>query len=77
MDPVLFAREMRKRGWRYRRRQRGEALFGIRFGRGPGVTQAISLAELVHLKIGERQLAEHLTDDAALTAGYDRRARAI
>jgi len=75
MKAVRLARHMRAMGWRYGRRRKGEALFGIRFPNGKGVTRVVQLIMLPDLQMSPQQLAAFLTLDAALAAGHDPRAR--
>ena len=73
VSPIHLAREMRRRGWCYSRRRRGEATFGIRFSNGLGVTRVVPLQLLQLVNLTAFSLAEYLTHDAALVARHDMR----
>ncbi len=66
MSPIEFARAMRLRGWRYRRRKKGEALFGYGFPGGGGITRVFDITHLAACNFRPRDLAEFITGEARL-----------
>ena len=76
MNLISFAREMRRRGWSYQRREKGLAYFGTRFPNGKGRTIAIDLTSASYLRISPGNYADYLTREAALAVGHDMRAGA-
>ena len=76
MSPIRLAREMRRLGWSYARRRRGEATFGIRFPNGRGVTRVLALEAVADATLDERCMAKFMTGEAASAAGHVLRASA-
>jgi hypothetical protein len=73
LSPIELARQMRKRGWCYSRRRRGQATFGVRFPNGKGVTRVLELGLVSRLEISAAQLADYLSAEAASSVRYDAR----
>lgn len=71
MSPIELRRAMKRRGWSYSRRAKGEALFAVRFPNGFGVTQVVSMVAIGMLAMSPSQLANYLTLDAAHSARFD------
>lgn len=76
MNQIHFARAMRRRGWRYARREKGTAYFSIGFPNRLGFTRAVNIRMLGLLGAAPKDLAEYLTCDAMIAVGHNPRATA-
>lgn len=70
MHLLHFARQMRRRGWYYKRQRKGIAAFGMRFPNGRGTTVVLDLAVIGKVIMRPGDLAQYHTDQAALAAQY-------
>ena len=64
MNPIHFARAMRKLGWRVKLLGRDRVAFGLSFANGRGITRVITTRMLVALIIPAAAYAELVTSEA-------------
>jgi len=73
LNLIEFRRAMCCRGWAYRRRRKGEMVFGTRFPNGKGVTRVISTAMAGLISFPPQEFAKLLSQLAAHDVGFDPR----
>lgn len=73
MHLIQFARQMRRRGWAYNRREKVMAAFSIGFPNRRGITVVVDLKVIGQATMRPGDLAEYHTSQALHSAQYQAR----